>query len=73
MTDDFEYFENMKSDRTYISKSFKDFPTYTENREVVEGKPLRIVQKVFDVKEPHEFVKIKNEVVLRITSGAGKK
>lgn len=70
MTDDFEYFTNMKSDKTYISKSFKDFPTYTRNGEVVEGKPLRIIQKVFDVKEPHQFVKLKNEIVLRVTASA---
>jgi len=70
MTDDFEYFENMKSNRTYISKAFKDFPTYTENREVVEGETLRIIQKVFDVNDPHEFVKVGNEIVLRVTPSA---
>jgi len=67
MTDDYEYFANMNPNRTYISKAFKDFPSYTENREVVEGKTLRIVQKVFDVDELHELAKVRSEIVLRVT------
>jgi len=38
MTDDYEYFAKMNPNRTYISKAFQDFPSYTENYEEVEGK-----------------------------------
>jgi hypothetical protein len=67
MTDEHEYFANMNPNRTYISKAFKDFTSYTENHEAVEGKTLRILQKVFDVNEPQELARVKNEIVIRVT------
>jgi hypothetical protein len=65
MTDEIVYFEGKQPDRTYISKSFQE----SELLEPEKPKYIRILSKVFDQKEHHEFAKIKKEVVLRITPG----
>lgn len=59
MLDDYDYFTNKRSDRTYISKSITGFDPYR----------VRIISKVVDSQEFGEFAKIKDEVVLRISPG----
>jgi len=62
MTEPFEYFQNKRTDRTYISKQIK----------VAAGedtRPGRFISKVIDPAELHRFIKVKDEVVLYITPG----
>jgi|GEM_PF-204137 len=61
MVEDIEYFENKRPDRTYISKAFG---ASEEN-----PRKLRIISKVLDPSATHQFAKIKDELVLRITEG----
>ena len=62
MPEDYEYFENKRPERTYVSKAFPSFLS-DENRK------LRIISKVFDEPELHECVDQKGEMVLHITPG----
>jgi hypothetical protein len=64
MTDEIDYFENKRSDKTYISKRIT--PTLPDGR---EGRPVRIASKVFDLKESHSFAQEHGEVVIRVTPG----
>lgn len=57
MTEDHEYFENKRPERTYLSGAFTSF--FDEG-----GRKLRIISKVFDEQEWHEFVDKKGEMVL---------
>ncbi len=62
MVEPFEYFQNKRTDRTYISKQIK----------VAEGDDTRtgrIISKVIDPAELHKFIKVKDEVVLYVTPG----
>jgi len=61
MAEDIEYFENKRADRTYISKAFS--PTEENSRK------LRIISKVFNPAAAHQFARIKEELVLRVTEG----
>ena len=61
MVEDIEYFENKRADRTYISKPF--------SKAEDDPRKLRIVSKVFDSATTHQFGKIKEELVLRVTEG----
>lgn len=63
MTDDFEIFNNKRPDRTYISPSIK-----TKNPLTEEIRKIRIVSKVIDSSEEFTFAKIKDELVIRVTS-----
>jgi hypothetical protein len=64
MTDEIEYFENKRPNKTYISKRIT--PTSLDGR---EGRPIRIASKVFDSKEAHAFVQEHGQVILRVTPG----
>jgi hypothetical protein len=62
MVEPFEYFQNKRTDRTYISKQIK----------VAEGNDTRtgrIISKVIDPAELHKFIKVKDEVILYVTPG----
>ncbi len=65
MTDEMDYFEGKRPDRTYISKAFPE----PESLEPEKQRKLRILSKVMDQADQHEFVTIKKEVVLRVTPG----
>ncbi|MGE0623190.1 MAG: Shedu immune nuclease family protein [Pseudomonadales bacterium] len=71
MTDDFEYFSNKRSDRVYLSRALDaDFRRVNADGVVEEFvRPFRIVSKVVDCQESHEFFKDGQEVSLRITEG----
>lgn len=63
--EDIEYFLNKRPHKTYISKAIKiEF----EDKNL-ETRNLRIISKVIDSKESISCVKIKNEVVIRLTEG----
>ncbi len=64
MTDEIEYFENKRPNKTYISKRIT--PASPDG---LGGRPFRIASKVFDSKETHSFVHERGEAVLRITPG----
>lgn len=66
MPNEFEYFTNKRPDRVYISKSIQPRPSPSEPE---PDRTFRILSKVFDTEESHQFVTINNEVVLRITNG----
>ena len=61
MTDEFEYHNNKKPEKTYISKSL----TFSNQKE----RRLRIASKVFNSEKAHEFVEEKGECVIRVTPG----
>ncbi len=63
MTDNFEIFNNKRPYRTYISPSFE-----TKNPLNEEIRKIRIVSKVIDSPEEYTFAKIKDELVIRVTS-----
>ena len=62
---------NKKTDKTYISRPIttKDYKPDGKGGVVEEIKNIRIVSKVIDSKEQYTFAKVKNEVVLRKTTG----
>jgi hypothetical protein len=64
MTDEIEYFENKRPNKTYISKRIA--PTATDGREM---RPIRIASKVFDSTETHSFAQEHGRIVLRVTPG----
>jgi len=66
MPEEIEYFSNKRTDRTYISKAITPSPIFESED---PSRPVRILSKVFDSDELHQFVKVKNEVVLRKTPG----
>ncbi len=61
MTENIEYFENKRADRTYISKAFRKGKD--------DLRKVRIISKVFDPARTEQFAKIKEELVLRLTEG----
>ena len=63
MTDEIEYFENKRPDKTYISK--RVVPSYDGEK----GRPIRIASKVFDSGEDHLFAQERGELVIRVTPG----
>ena len=71
MTDDYDYFRNKRPDRVYLSKALTgtSFSPSDIGEIRIFNKPFRIVSKVIDAKESHEFIKDGKEVSLRITSG----
>ncbi len=71
MTEDYEYFFNKRTDKVYLSKTLENISLqHNENGEVEEiTKPFRIVSKVLNTEETHEFIKDGKQVSLRITPG----
>lgn len=67
-TSDFDYHTNKRPDRVYLSKKLKheSLPTGEEQYEPVK-RDIRIVSKVLDVPEQHEFIKEGHQVKLRVT------
>ncbi len=71
MVEDYDYFINKRSDRVYLSKSLET----TSFRKSKDGKiekferPFRIISKVIDCGETHQFIKDGKQVSLRITPG----
>jgi hypothetical protein len=71
MPDDYEYFQNKRTDRVYLSRAL-DQKVYSRNEkdEMEEGvRPFRIVSKVIWSGESHEFIKEGKQVALRVTNG----
>lgn len=76
MTAEEEYFFNKRPDRVYISGPFSRAWTVADD-DTGSGAlsppgtelKLRIISKVFDTHELHEFVKVKGELILRVTKG----
>ena len=65
MPEDIDYFEGKRPERIYISRPFEvDVPI-----EGAPGRKARILSKVFDSPQLHEFVHVKDQVVLRVTPG----
>jgi hypothetical protein len=62
-TEEYSYFINKRTDRTYISKQFQSADIFG----IEKPRPMRILSKVIDSEEPYEFVQVKKEVVLRLT------
>ncbi len=72
MSDDYEYFSNKRPDRVYLSRSLSQ-KQYRKNEagEIEEfERPFRVVSKVIDCGESHQFFKDGKQVSLRITDGA---
>lgn len=59
--DDYEYHQNKKPNKTYISKSLS-FRSQ-------EGRKIRIASKVLDSQDTHSFALEKGEHVIRVTDG----
>lgn len=71
MSDEYEYFKNKRPDRVYLSRSLsqKQYKK-DENGEVQEfERPFRVVSKIVDSVESHQFFKDGKQVSLRITGG----
>jgi len=69
--DNYKYFEKNSIDRIYLSKLIEQ-KTYKkgEDGELQElVRPLRIISKIVDCQEGHQFIKDGKEISLRITSG----
>lgn len=60
---DYEFFNNKRSDRTYVSRAFRQSGFI----EPQDQRDLRIVSKVLDSEERPQFAKLKGEMVLRVT------
>lgn len=61
MTEEIEYFNNRRLDKTYLSKSF---PEASEG-----GRKMRFLMKAFDPPESHCVAQVKREWVLRVSHG----
>lgn len=72
MGDDYEYFRNKRADRVYLSRSLSDKQYRKGEDGSVEEfeRPFRIVSKVIDCAESHQFFRDGKQVSLRITEGA---
>lgn len=71
MTDNYEYFKNKRTDRVYLSKLLSQ-KQYRKNDDGVAEefeRPFRLVSKVIDCAESHQFFKDGKQVSLRITDG----
>lgn len=60
---DYEFFNNKRTDRTYVSRAFRQ-SSFIEPQ---DQRALRIVSKVFDSEERPQFASLKGELVLRAT------
>jgi hypothetical protein len=72
MSDDYEYFKNKRPDRVYLSRSLSQRQYRKNDAGEVEEfeRPFRVVSKVIDCVESHQFFKEGKQVSLRITDGA---
>jgi hypothetical protein len=72
MSDDYEYFRNKRSDRVYLSRSLSEKQYRRGADGTVEQfeRPFRIVSKVVDCVESHQFFRDGKQVSLRITEGS---
>lgn len=69
---EYDYFANKRTDRVYLSRSIsqKSFKKDEKTNKVKEiERPIRIVSKVIDSEEDHQFIKDGKQVSLRITPG----
>lgn len=68
---DFEFFNNKKTDKLYMSKQLETLAfTKGEDGEVVQIKrPFRIISSIVQPQEDHSFIKDGKQVALRITDG----
>jgi flavodoxin len=71
VTDDYEYFKNKRADRIYLSRSLSTKQFRKNDAGEVEEfvRPFRIVSKIIECGESHQFFKDGKQVSLRITSG----
>lgn len=71
MTDDYEYFRNKRPDRVYLSKSLRQLELTKDAQGNIQklSRPFRIVSKIVESKESHQFIKDGREIALRITDG----
>lgn len=71
MSDDYEYFRNKRADRVYLSRSLSQkLYRKADDGEVEElERPFRIVSKVIDCAESHQFFRQGKQASLRITEG----
>ena len=71
MSEDYEYFQNKRPDRIYLSKSLisKQFDKRDDGTVQEIERPFRIVSKVIDTAENHQFFKDGKQISLRITGG----
>ena len=65
MPEDIDYFEGKMPDRVYVSRPFEVDAPFEGGR----GRNARFLSKVFDSPETHEFVRIKDQIILRVTPG----
>jgi hypothetical protein len=71
MTEDYEYFRNKRADRVYLSKSLRQLEFQKDEHGNVQkmSRAFRIVSKIVEAKESHQFIKDGREIVLRVTDG----
>ncbi|MYN13539.1 DUF4263 domain-containing protein [Pusillimonas sp. TS35] len=72
MSEDYEYFKNKRPDRVYLSRTLsqKQYRRNDEGEVEEFERPFRIVSKVIDCRESHQFFKDGKQVSLRVTDGA---
>jgi hypothetical protein len=72
MSDDYEYFKNKRPDRVYLSRSLSQKQYRKDESGQVQEfeRPFRVVSKVVDSAESHQFFKDGKQISLRITDGA---
>jgi hypothetical protein len=71
MSDEYEFFRNKRADRVYLSRSLSQKQyRKSEGGELEQfERPFRIVSKMIDCSEAHQFFKDGRQVSLRITDG----
>lgn len=71
MAENYEYFRNKRPDRVYLSRSLSEklFRKSDEGNVEEFQRPFRLVSKIVDCAESHQFFKDGKQVSLRITDG----
>lgn len=71
MSDDYEYFKNKRADRVYLSRSLiaKAYRKTADGGVEEFERPFRIVSKIINCAESHQFFRDGKQVSLRITDG----
>ena len=66
---EYEIFRNKKNSRVYLSRAIEQELIVPDKVEGIKNinRQFRIVSKVFDSKESHQFIKEGKEIVLRVT------
>ena len=69
--DDYEYFRNKRADRVYLSRTLSQKAFRRDADGTLEEfvRPFRIISKVVDGAESHEFFRDGKQISLRITDG----